>query len=340
LLLAGCIFGDDSKSGAPRYGDAGATNVDTCANAACMRVTFAGGAGAKAVPEPFSMELAGVVSQPVRWANFDVTVMGARVARGLSDKRASGYDDALRAAGLRVGLDPSKVYVELDLKLENKGADEVDYTDRGTWDVVLAGGQRLTSVDALGVSVLPGDQATTSVHYQVDDAVDLHGAVLVLNGGDRQTYEPEQIPIDRAYVQQFPRHIPTVVGQVVAYHVDTSKALVHVDEAAYDANDAREGRAKRDKRVVWLTLAFASMGENGGFYSADNLRIVVNGRASAPMRWDYAILNNEGITKVLPASFEIDKTATHFEIMIPDGTAEGQRFPVDVADTVLATDIP
>jgi hypothetical protein len=123
------------------------------------------------------------------------------------------------------------------------------------------------------------------------------------------------------------------------YRVD-GIALMDVDEAVYDVNYARDGRADHDKRIVWMKAAFtAAPHPSSGLFDTSELRIVVDGRASAPKIHDSAVIL-AGTTKVLSAGFEIDKTATHFEIMIPDGTAEGQRFPVKVADTVLATDIP
>lgn len=286
---------------------------------------------------PFSTELDTLVSQTVRWASIDVRVVGARVVRGLSGPISGSYN-ALSAFGVEAAdLAPNQIYVELDLELQNKGATEGDLSARGTWDLVLEDGRRLTSVDTLGVTILPSDDATTSLHYEVEPMVDLTGAKLVLNGSDRESHEPEELPLDQPYEQKFPRRIGSLVGQTVNFVADSDTASVHFDEAAYDINYAREGRADRGKRIVWLNLAFTATQRYGG-YSAGDLRIVVDGRASNPVDYENDTIA-EGITKVFSVAFEIDAGVTRFEIMVPDGSAEGQRFPVDVADTVLATDI-
>jgi len=289
------------------------------------------------VPEPFTHDFPALMTQSVRWSSIDVGVTGARQVRGVGDASAVGIDDYGRA--LTGSLDPSQIYVELDLELTNRGVEEGVLEHRGTWDLVLAGGQRIMPSDWLDVRVLPGDTASAQLHYAVDAEVDLTGATLVLNGEDRTSAEPEHIPLDVPYVQQYPRRIASMVGQQVAYKVDNDHATVAIDEAAYDVNYERKHRAPQGKRLVWLKLAFTSNDPRGGFYSADEVRLVVDGRAQTSVDHGFEVID-AGETMVFPLAFVVDAATATFEIVFPDGTPEGKRFLVDVADTVLARDIP
>lgn len=353
MLLNACIFSDDSSHSAahsatadPAGADAG---FDVCSmldaprdrtSQGCPGTAFGSAVHDAAVPAPFVRELASLMTQSVRWASADVSVTGAGLERGQAENVGAPTDTSFLFSG--GSLDPAAVYVKLDLKLENKGADELDYTERATWDLVLRNGTRLSSIDALGVRVLPGDSAATSLHYVASENTDLTGAALELNCEDRTACEPEHVPLDARYVQEFPRRIESLVGQMVDYW-DGSLGLgpLHVDEAVYDLNYARKTRAKRDMRAVWLSVAMTAPGTSSStqLFDTGALRISVNGRASAPSSHEI-IVADRNTTHVLSVEFEIPKTATAFEIMIPDGTPNGQRFPVDVADTRLALDIP
>ena len=284
----------------------------------------------KPTAEPFQHEFPALITQTVRWASVDVRVTRARQLRG-----ATGDGGELPRS-----LDPKQIYVQLELAIANKDIVEVDYRDRFTWDLKLADGTRLRSVNPLGVSVLPGDEATTVVYYEVDDVVDLRGAALVLEGEERGALEPEVLPLDVAYVPMFPLRLMSLVGRNGTFRpLHFPSAMAHVDEAVFDTNTARIGRANKDTRVVWLRIALTT-GENSGVYAADELRIVIDGRASAPFKWDYNTFAS-GTTYVLFAAFRVPAGTQHFELALPNGAGIGDRFPVDLAtDAVLATDIP
>lgn len=193
--------------------------------------------------------------------------------------------------------------------------------------------------DGISVRILPGDSTTARLHYALGAEVDLTGAVLELNGSDRTSLESEHIPLDAPYEQQYPRRITSMVGSETTFIADSTGATVAIDEAAYDINYERHSRASKGKRIVWLKLAFTRTYEHVGHYSSDDIRIVIDGRAQTSIVWDYATID-AGETTVLPLAFEVDAAATSFEIVFPDGTAEGKRFAVNVADTTLARDIP
>ncbi len=337
VLLCACIFGGNGRGSAvsAERGDAGAGPQSAWWPAdAGMRVPSEADA---ALPTPFTKALTTLITQPVRWADVDVSVTSARLERGLSGAvmaPVSSWDAA--------SFDPTKVYAVIELKLQNKGDKEADYSDRSTWDLLLKNGDRLGSIDAVGISVLPGDAGASTLHYAAAADAVLEGAQLVLNGDDRTTLEPEQIALDAKYVQGFPRRITSMVGQTIPFkESDWDPCAAHVDEAVVDTGYRRAGRADRGTRVVWLTLAFTTKPNGSNYVNSGELRIIVDGRASAAAHdWYQYGGVGAGITVVRSVGFEIDKSATRFEIMIPDGTPTGARFPVNVADTVLATDIP
>jgi hypothetical protein len=292
-------------------------------------------------PEPFAIELATFVPNTVRWAGVDVALIGARQIGGRSDEIAvSGntdlfvfsYDDPTSLGQ----LDPYQTYVELDLELTNHDREELDYVSRDTWDLRLADGSRLQSVDSLDVRVLPGDTAATKLHYAVEDGVDLAGAVLVLEGAERAVFEPEQIPLDAEHVRQFPRRIESLVGQVI----EDERLRIEVDEAIWDHNVANIGRAKLGKRIVWMNLAVAPLDENGLHWSASETRVSVDGRGIAPREWDHAIVDGN-TTMIMFTAFEIDADASTIEVGIPlRDAAELHRFPVDLNASVLVNALP
>ena len=104
--------------------------------------------------EPFQLDFPALITQSVRWASVDVRITKAQQVRGASDVVDS--EDTGQ-------LDPNQIYVRLELAIANKDTTETNYYDRATWDLKLANGTRLTSVNPLGVSVLPGDEATAVV---------------------------------------------------------------------------------------------------------------------------------------------------------------------------------
>jgi hypothetical protein len=275
--------------------------------------------------------------QSVRWAALDVRVTAARQVRGIEDRVVVGYGTF--DGETVVALDPAQIYVQLDLELTNRGREEHVYEYRDTWDLLLASGQRLMPVDGLVVRILPGDATTAQLHYALDAEVDLTGSSFELNGGSRTSHESELIPLDAPYSQQYPRRITSMVGQHSTFVADSNGATVDIDEAVYDVNYERVSRAPKGKRIVWLKLAFTSTHKNGGHYSSDDIRLVIDGRAQTAIVWDHAIID-AGETVAFPHAFEVDADATSFEIVFPDGTTEGKRFAVNVADTVLAADIP
>jgi hypothetical protein len=290
------------------------------------------------VPAPFTHELAGLVSQPVRWASVDVTITGARVMRGLDTDVVPSWSTY---GTFKSTLDPSKIYAELDLSITEKGSTETDYTDRSTWDLKLREGTRLQSVDALGVSILPGDTVHTQLHYELDAATSLAGATLILNGDSRGELEPEEVPLDESKPQEYPRRIATLVGKESAIAEEyTGAASLRIDEAVLDINVARSGRAVRGRRCVWLRAAVTAAADDWYVGGVRGLRLVIDGRASAPSEYEHSSVL-EGTTETFFVAFEIAEAVTAFELFVPDGTAAGRRFPVNLTkDAVYADDVP
>ena len=280
--------------------------------------------------EPFQLEFPALITQSARWASVDVRITKVQQVRGEPGGSAEfpGF------------LDRNQIYVQLELAIANKNVEEVSYYDRDTWDLKLANGTRLTSVNPLGVSVLPGDETTAAVYYDVDEVVDLAGAALLLEGAERGVLEPEVLPLDVASAHQFPRRIATLVGKDASFLASSATGQVHVDEAAYDVNCGRVLRAARNKRCVWLKLAYTEIDDNGGYVSLGDLRIVVDGRASAPFEYEHGSVAGHA-TRVFFAAFEIDKNAERVDIVFPNGSQPGNRLSVDLAiEALLATDIP
>jgi hypothetical protein len=312
LLLGGCFVLSDDADDAPAWSswqDAGVAQVDHDA----------------AVAEEFNLEFTGLVRQSVRWASVDVSVTGARQTR-------AAPVDAQGSDWFFYPIAPP-IYVELDLQLENKGARETALNWRDTWDLLLSDGTRLRPDDGFTVRILPGDTATASLHYQVEDVVALEGAKLILEGEARATLEPQPLPLDALNVQEFPRRIPQLVGQTL--HTDDGD-VIQIDEAAYDVNFLRASRARRGKRFVWLRVAVTAAAR--GYLDTGDFRVVVDGRASAPEERDFLLIDAMS-TEVASVGFEIDASVTHFELTIPTSNYAVARFPVDVGDTVLASDL-
>lgn len=334
--LHGCFISTDDEGPARSSevaGSGGSTTDD--------RTSQDMGAREPPPPEPFAVEFAPFIRNNVRWAGVDVAVIGARQIGGRSDEIAiSGstslfdfsYDDPTSL----IQLDPYKTYVQLDLQITNHDREELDYLSRDTWDLLLADGSRLQSVDRLDVRVLPGDTAETKLHYAVDDVVDLAGAVLVLEGAERTILEPEHIPLDAEYVRQFPRRIESLVGQVI----ENANLRIEVDEAVWDQNVANMGRAKLGKRVIWMNLAVTAPHDDDAYWSAGEARVSVDGRGIAPLEYDYGSVY-ANTTKVMFVAFQIDADASMIEVGIPlDDAAELHRFPVDLNASVLVNDFP
>jgi hypothetical protein len=335
ILFSACLFpADDRERASTDYAD----YDEVTPNAAGSAGTGGAGAAAEAAAGttaatdsiPFTQEFAALIpNQVARWASVDVSITGVRHERGAIKQGKNVWGEVANV------LDPAKVYVEIDPTLENKGDDEVDYSQRSTWDLLLADGRRLQSADSLAVTILPGYVATTSLHYLVDDMADLAGAELVLAGAERGQLEPEHLPLDAPYASEFPRRITTLVGQRVVVKNDLD---VQVEEAVYDVNLERDGRALAGKRIVWLGLAFTNPHEDEESADAADVRLVVNGRASAPIDADRHWVDGN-TTEVLWAHFEIDAAVVSFDIVIPTSDPAGARFPVTVASTAFASDL-
>lgn len=284
-------------------------------------------------PEPFSMPFDALVENRVRWAALWVSVVGARVERGMD-----GKPDPNEWEALYLYPAPEDVYVELDIQIASEDPEIVDYSSRATWDLILADGTRVHSHNALGLMLSPGDTATTTLRYPVDEIVDLAGASLELNSAERGAGEPEIIPLDAAYVRRYPLRLTEVVGAVIDPVDDVRAVRLEVLDAAYDLNDpVLPARAARDRRLVRLDVIVTSIASNV-WIGDENFYLIVDGRSYPVDAMDdtWIAFSDAGVSAPAHVLFEMDDDVRQFELaFLTSDRAEQQRIAVDLANAVL-----
>jgi hypothetical protein len=261
-----------------------------------------------------------------------VSLTGARLIGGRDDALTGLALDWLSEAELR--LDPYLTYVEVDLELTNVGATEDDYSDRGTWDLILGDGSHVRSVDSVGVRVLPGDTATTRLHYIAAEDLDLADAALQLEGSEYAEVSPARVPLDAALVRDFPRRVDTLVGSTL----QGPAASFTFDEAMWDDNVERLGRPAPGKRCVWMRVAVTAVEDT--WIQLGAARISVDGRGSEPIVDDSPRVES-GTTQVSLLAFAVDEDVTELELRFAveadgSGTEYAPPIRLALADTTLA----
>lgn len=287
-------------------------------------------------PEPFSMPFAGMFGQQVQWAALRVSVLDARIERGMDAEQESTDE-----WGFHTYLEPADIYVELDVEIHSEDKDIVDYSTRATWDLVLADGTRVMSANALGLMISRGDTATTTLRYVVDDVVDLAGASLELNGEERADREPERIPLDAAYVRRYPQLLTEAVGKVIEPTVrndrgDLLGVRFEVLDAVYDVNDPVIGaRVPVDQRIVRMDVVATGVGDHAKV-DDDDFLIVVDGRSYAVADGVPVEFLDAGLSANFHVVFTVDPTARRFEVVFRTWNTESQqRIAIDLDNAVL-----
>lgn len=270
-------------------------------------------------PAAFEREFAGLVVQSAPWADVQVKVTRARWYRG---KRP---DDLAS----RVTFSESNVYVVLDINVTELGNFERDYTTRDTWDLILADGTRLRSVNSLGVNILTGDSPTIPLYYLATEDTPLAGASLEINGTDRETFEPMLIPLDRQASFESEIVLSSLVGQVITPTAGGDLTFEVLD-AAYGVNLTRAGRrAPRDRRLVLLNCRVSVSSIFGKSYdgTVEGPRVSVNGNSQAATEGALdTIYRDESIES--QTLYEIDAKATAFDVIFDTDGETFTRVPV------------
>jgi hypothetical protein len=216
--------------------------------------------------------MAGLVPQSVWWANVRVDVVEGRVAR---------LSEATR--------------VDLSLELESHDADEVDYTDRDTWDLLLATGERLQPRDALGVRLVNGDRASTTLSYEAGPNAHLEGAALELNGWKRGSLEPERIPLDGSSEVVHSYRIDDLAGSTVDSDEPGGDTAEIVD-ARWGKNGVTGWRAEPGTRSLSVVLRLTAR-LHWLWMEDDSFRAIFDDNAVAPRE------------NTCPVDIDVDTTA-------------------------------
>lgn len=328
--LAGCLLDsggdndgadtDGAREGRAIFGDRGSAGLAD---------TGTGGAMVEPATEAYEEALVGAIANTVEWGGLLVTTSGARVI--------GGHDEVIGedAGGDTWQLDPALRYAVVDFALENLGDDALDYQWRDTWDLVLADGTRLPPQDYLDVLVLPGERASTKLHYALPESAVITGALVQLEGADRGALEPSRIPLDTPVERQFPRRLHDLIGQVV----ENDYERIEIDEAVWDDNNALLGRVKRGKRALWLRLTVTARDEDDHRWSGGESRLSVKGRGAAPIEWNHERIGFDGTFHDLMV-FEVDDDVgvAELRLALHDGQSDPDhygRLPVDFNHSTL-----
>lgn len=264
--------------------------------------------------QPFSQPVQGLIQQDVWWANTLVGFRGARVERGMDPE----VSDARRA------------YVEVDLDITSHESEEVDYSDRATWDLVLATGERLRSIDTLGLLIAPGDTARLTLHYPLQtETVSLTGAYLELNGSERGGLEPEKLRLDVAVPLVHSYQLTGLVGATLQPDDVSSGLRAVFHDARYGTNSPIGMRAAAGERFVTLSVAITYLGAASSIYiDYERFGIVIDGYTFRPETAPTEIIH-EGETIFGDVVFAIDAAATMAEVAFNVGGGNFKRLPVN-----------
>jgi len=276
----------------------------------------------------FDRKLSGLVTQSAPWGDVEIRVEGARQWRG--DKPASFPRGVVH--------NKKAVYAVLELELEAKGKTATDYRERNTWDLVLADGTRVSSLNPVGKLLEPGDRSNVSLFYEFADDASLRGAAVEINGSERDVLEPLRIPLDEERDFESQVELPELVGE--SFQAENAGDLrFEIVDAVYGVNLLSNGRrAPLDQRLVQLTVRAANTGGSSVSFDTaeDGPRISVE---------DESILADEvqveeiesGETRKFVLVYAIDESASEFDLVFDASDEEGGCLRVDVRG-LLASD--
>jgi hypothetical protein len=239
------------------------------------------------------------VSQPVPYSVTIVTVVSASVARGQSDD-----------------MPLEQTYAQLDFTVQNTSqTEDLDYSERQTWDLVLADGTRIPPANPLGLRVAAANTGKASLRYPLAEGASLAGAAVILDVDEPGFAEPERVPLDGPWSSPYPTVIPSLVGAKSTGTSSVSDVEIDVTNATVSLNDPDTYRAGLGKKFVRLDLVTKNLSPDpgGAYLGGESFRIVIDGLWSAPQNSITELLPPQTSMKV-PVVFEIDKDAKSFDI--------------------------
>lgn len=310
--LSACSGGSDYRPTVEPYSGSEPTYSETSGSTAYDPYAFDPTEEQEPTPEPFSTPLESFVSNRIQWSDLKVSVLDARLTRGMNDQS------------------PILVYAEVDLQIENQGLDIVDYQFRGTWDLRLADGTTKISSNSLGLLIGPGDAPSTTLTYVVDESTSLTGATLQLNCGDRSC-EPFSIPLDQHVVSDPLFQLTdlkelTVQGGRVAYQVTS---------ATFGKNDVLGGgRAAAGTNLLRLDVITTATGSLSAPVNLADLFIVLDGNSYQPFAYDHDNLH-AGVSQEMVAKYFVPETITSFDLLFPGPSESRARVSVNTANATV-----
>lgn len=272
--------------------------------------------------EPFSREFEGLVKRTVNWGGLQVSVTGARVSRG--DAPASAWA-------------PEAVFASLDIQIENVMAAETDYRYRDTWDLILADGTRVLSLEPLGVLLSKGDSPTVSMYYPVDEDTELSGAALELNGSSRDSFEPLQLKLDGDQEAEIEYELTQAIGQVFEPQPEASRTL------RFEVTDARFGknlfefnsRAARGTQLLALGFKVTYFGPFSEAFDADLAPKVSFNGSTHPSYYSGAEVIDAGEPAEFILLYHVDEDVTEFDLVFDTRDGEVHRFGVKLSEATI-----
>lgn len=270
-------------------------------------------------PAPFSREFDGLVEQAVPWSGLEVQVTGARLYRGERPEELAPL----------ISFSPASVYAVLDIQVTQLANAETDYTERDTWDLILADGARLRPINALGLRIVTGDSPTARLYYRAEEDTDLAGAVLELNGSERATLEPALIPLDVRTTFESHVELIELIGQTIEPQ-GAGELSFEVLEATYGVNlPELSVRAPIDKRLLALTTRVGYSGNFSESFNSvdDGPKVSVNGNTIESREGDIDTISS-GDTIDFLTIYEIDEGTVSLEILFDTQDETIARVPV------------
>jgi hypothetical protein len=255
----------------------------------------------------FDRKLSGLVTRAAPWGDVEIRVEGARLQRG--DKPANFPS--------HVVFTKRAVYAVLELQLEAKGESATDYRERNTWDLLLADGTRVSSLNPVGALLEPGDSQTVSLFYQVEDAANLRGAAVEINGSERDVLEPLSIPLDEERDFESQVELRHLVGE--SFDADDGQELsLEIVDAVYGVNLLSSGRrAPLDQRLVQLTVRASNTGASSLSFDAreDGPRISLDDDSIVAAEGQVEKIKS-GATREFVMVYAIDEAVRQFDLVL------------------------
>jgi len=269
----------------------------------------------------FDRKLSGLVTQSAPWGDVEIRVEGARQLRG--DKPANFPRGVVHSK--------KAVYAVLELELEAKGKTATDYRERNTWDLVLADGTHVSSLNPVGKLLEPGDSPTVSLFYELADDASLRGAAVEINGSERDVLEPLSIPLDEERDFESQVELPELVGE--SFQPGNAGDLsFEIVDAVYGVNLLSNGRrAPLDQRLVQLTVRAANTGGSSVSFDTedDGPRISFDDKSIVADEVQVEAIES-GESRRFVMIYAIDEGVSEFDLVFDASDEESGCFSVDV----------